>query len=81
MFIHKTARYRVPPEAIVRVRRAIAEFVAYDHTHEPGTPHYVALQDAKDPASFLHASGFRDTDAESRHATSDAMNRFTAVLY
>jgi len=81
MPIHQTARFKVRPEAREKCEQAIREFVAYVKANEPGTRLYVSLQESGDPTSFLHYFFFEDEAARDRHANSEAVNRFTAVLY
>lgn len=81
MPIHQTARFKVRPESLEKCLTAIREFIDYIKTHEPGTLMYVSLQQRDDPTSFLHYFIFRDEAARDIHANSDAVNRFTAVLY
>ena len=81
MPVYQTARFRVRPESLDTCRRAIEDFVAHVKTHEPGTLTYVSLQQRDAPTSFLHVFVFQDEAARDRHANSDAVKRFTAVLY
>lgn len=81
MAIHGTARFGVKPEALDRCRSAIEEFVSYVRESEPGTKLYLSLQDRADPTRFLHVMIFDDDAAENLHANSDAVKRFTEVLY
>ena len=49
--------------------------------NEPGTKLYLSLQDQADPTRFLHVMIFEDEVAEDLHANSEAVKRFTDVLY
>src|SRR5207249_4563507 len=81
MSIHMTAEYRVRPGSVDRCLAAIQEFVDAVARHEPGTRHYVAWQDERDPVHFHHHFEFEGEAAEQRHRSSDAVRRLTAVLY
>jgi quinol monooxygenase YgiN len=81
MTIYQTARFQVRPEALEQCERAIREFVAYMQEHEPGTLLYTSLQEREDPARFLHFFLFRDETARDTHRHSEAVRRFTEVLY
>lgn len=81
MPIHQTARFQVRPESLAKCRRAIEEFVAHIKANEPGTVMYVSLRQRDDSTSFLHYFIFRDEAARDLHANSDAVKRFTGVLY
>lgn len=81
MAIYKTARFRVKPGSLARCRAAIEEFVAYIREHEPGTRLYLALQEKRDPESFLHLMIFADAGAEESHRTSPGVQKFVAILY
>ena len=81
MPVYGTARFSVKPEALDRCRSAIEEFVSYVRASEPGTKLYLSLQDRADPTRFLHLFGFEDEAAEHVHSNSDAVKRFTDVLY
>jgi len=54
-----------------------------DHvrTDEPGTKLYLSLQAAEEPTRFLHVMMFEDEAAENIHANSEAVDRFTGILY
>ena len=79
--IQKTARFQVRREGLQPALAAIREFVAYVATHEPGTFRYEAFQEKDDRTRFLHVFVFRDVEAERIHSSSDAVERFTKVLY
>ena len=81
MPIHMTAEYRVRPGSVERCQTAIREFIDAVTRDEPGTRHYVAWEDERDPVHFLHHFVFEDEAAEQRHRASDGVRRFTAVLY
>jgi quinol monooxygenase YgiN len=81
MPIHMTAEYRVRPDSVERCRAAIREFIDAVAHGEPGTRHYVAWQDDRDPVHFLHHFVFEDEAAEQRHRASEAVRRFTTLLY
>jgi quinol monooxygenase YgiN len=79
--IYQTARFRVKPEALDKCKQAIQEFVDYVRANEPQTQQYLAMQDTHDATRFLHVLIFTDAAARDRHANSDAVKRFTDVLY
>ena len=81
MPIHMTAEYRVRPGSVERCQVAIREFIDAIARDERGTRHYGAWQDERDPVHFLHHFVFEDEAAEQRHRASEAVRRFTAVLY
>lgn len=81
MPIQMTAEFRARPGSVGRCVAAIREFVEAITLEEPGTWHYVAWQDERDPVHFLHHFVFQDEAAEQRHRSSEHVRRFTAVLY
>jgi quinol monooxygenase YgiN len=79
MPIQTIAQYRVKPSGVDKVRRAVAEFVAYVRAHEPGTRLYVAWQQKDDPTRFVHFFIFDDEASHAVHAGSAAVKRFEAA--
>ena len=79
--MYGTARFSVKPEALDRCRSAIEEFVSSVRANEPGTRLYLSLQDRADRTRFLHVMMFDDEAAGDLHPNSEAVKRFTAVLY
>jgi len=79
MRIYQTAEYRVRPEGIESVLKAISEFVEYVTENEPGTVMYTAWQQEDDPTKFVHLFEFADEDAQSVHGESTAVRAFEGV--
>lgn len=79
MPIYQTASYRVRPEAVAKVRRAIEEFVAHVREHEPGTRMYAAWQEQADASHFVHLFIFEDAAAQAAHGESAAVAQFESV--
>jgi quinol monooxygenase YgiN len=79
MAIYQTATYRVKPQAVDKVKRAIEQFVAYVKANEPGTRMYVAWQQQDDPTRFIHLFIFEDAAAQTRHSESEDVKRFESV--
>lgn len=76
MPIYQTAHYQVRPEAVAKVKAAIADFVDYVAKHEPGTRMYVAWQQEDDPTKFVHLFEFADDSAQREHGSSAEVRRF-----
>lgn len=81
MPICKTARFAVRPEALEACKQAIRELVLHIKASEPGTRLYLSLQEQADPTRFRHVMIFDDEAAEGRHRSSDAVKKFTGVIY
>jgi quinol monooxygenase YgiN len=81
MPIYMTARFEVQKEALEVSQRAIHEFVEYIRVNEPDTLLYTSLQEKGNPTRFLHSFIFRDENARELHSSSEAVNRFTSILY
>ena len=79
MAIYTVAEYRVRPEAVEKVKRAIQEFVPYVRAKEPGTRMYLAWQRQDDPTRFVHFFIFEDDHAHEAHSGSEAVKRFEAA--
>jgi quinol monooxygenase YgiN len=77
--IYQTAHYQVQPEAVDKVKAAIAEFVDYVSKNEPGSVMYTAWQQKDDPTRFVHLFEFADEAAHEAHGSSDAVRQFEAV--
>ena len=81
MPVYMTARFEVRKERLDVCQRAIQEFVDYIGANEPDTLLYTSLYEGADPTRFLHYFIFRDEAARDRHSSSDAVFRFTDILY
>ena len=69
-------------EALPAVLPAIREFVAYVKANEPDTTlRYEAWQEKDDPTKFTHIFTFRDQQAEDIHSESEAVKKFSGILY
>ena len=79
MPIYQTAHYQVKASAVDKVKAAIAEFVGYVATNEPGSRMYTAWQQKDDPTRFVHLFEFADEAAHQAHGRSDAVRQFEAV--
>jgi quinol monooxygenase YgiN len=80
MPIHMTARFEVQKEALEVCQGAIQKFVEYVRANEPDTLLYTSLQEKENPTRFLHFI-FHDEKAREIHSSSEAVNRFTNILY
>jgi len=81
MSVHMTAYFVVRDDALEICQKVIREFVEYVRTHEPGTLLYTSLQDKENPNHFIHYFIFKDEAARDIHSNSEAVNRFTRMLY
>ena len=81
MPIYMTARFEVQSEAFDVCKLTIQDFVDYVRLNEPDTLLYTSLQEKETPTRFLHYFIFRDENAREIHSNSDAVNRFTSILY
>lgn len=81
MPVHQTAYFVVRDDALEICQKAIREFVDYVRANEPDTLLYTSLQEKEEPNHFLHYFIFRDEKSRDLHANSDAVNRFTGILY
>jgi predicted ester cyclase/quinol monooxygenase YgiN len=79
MAIYTTAHYKVRPEGVEKVQRAIEEFVPWVKANEPGTRMYLAWQQEDDPTRFLHFFIFENQAAHEAHSKSGAVKRFEAA--
>jgi quinol monooxygenase YgiN len=73
------AEYRVRPEGVEKVKRAIEEFVPYVKASEPGTRMYIAWQQQQEPTRFVHFFIFENEAAHLAHGRSEAVKRFEAA--
>ena len=81
MSVHQTAYFVVRDDALEICKSTIQEFVDYVRANEPDTVLYTSLQEKENPNHFLHYFIFRDENARDLHANSEAVNRFTGILY
>ncbi len=81
MAIYMTARFKVRPESRAKCEQAIREFIEYVKVNEPHTRLYTSVQETGDATSFLHFFVFDDEAAREVHSSSNAVDRFTGVLY
>jgi quinol monooxygenase YgiN len=81
MAVYMTAQFKVRLEGLARCQEAIREFVAYVKNNERETRLYVSMHEVEDEASFQHFFIFENQAAQERHANSEAVKRFTNVLY
>ncbi len=79
--IHQLARYQVRPEALESCLAAIKEFVNYMRSNEAGTLRYEVWQEKEDPTRFVHIFTFRDAAADKIHSKSEAVKKFSSILY
>jgi quinol monooxygenase YgiN len=76
-----TAQFEAKKEALEVCKQAIQEFVDYVRANEPDTILYTSLQEKENPTRFIHYFIFRDEKAREVHSSSEAVNRFTSILY
>jgi quinol monooxygenase YgiN len=81
MSIHQTAYFVVREDKLEICQQVIREFIEYVRENEPDTILYTSLQEKEDPNHFIHYFIFKDEAARDLHANSEAVNRFTGVLY
>jgi len=81
MPVFMTARFTVREDSLDVARAAIAEFVEYVQDNEPGTQLYTSLHEVDNAAEFLHYFIFDDVAAEEIHRNSEAVKKFTGILY
>ena len=79
MAIYTIAQYKVRPEGVEKVKRAIQEFVPHVKANEPGTRMYLAWQQQDDPTSFVHFFIFENEAAHEAHSRSEEVKRFEAA--
>ena len=81
MNVHQTAKFQVQEGYLEECVAAINEFVAYVGGNEADTLLYTSLQQKDDPTQFIHYFIFKDETARDIHANSEAVKRFTDILY
>jgi quinol monooxygenase YgiN len=77
--IRKLANYRIDPESLEEVERAIEDFVSAIGREEPETV-YEAFRIADD-VSFIHLMAFPNREAERAHQAAPYTKRFVDILY
>lgn len=81
MPVYQSAYFVVRDDALAVCEKAIREFVDYVRANEPDTLLYTSLREKEQPNHFLHYFIFRDETARDLHANSEAVKRFTGILY
>lgn len=81
MPIYQSAYFVVRDDALAVCETAIHEFVDYVRANEPDTLLYTSLREKELPNHFWHYFVFRDEAARDLHANSEAVKRFTSILY
>jgi quinol monooxygenase YgiN len=79
--IRELARYEVRPESLDLCLSAIHEFVDYVRASEPGALRYEVWQEREHPTRFVHIFIWRDAEANRIHGESDAVKKFSGILY
>jgi quinol monooxygenase YgiN len=78
--IYGSATFEIRPEELDACLDAIRTFV--DRLRqEPGTRSYVSMRSTQVPTRFLHLFVFDGEAARDAHASSEAVQAFTAELY
>ena len=77
--IRKLANYRIDPESLEEVERAIKDFVSAIGKEEPETV-YEAYR-ITDDVSFVHLMAFPNREAERAHQVAPHTTRFVDILY
>ena len=81
MHVYMTARFTVKAESVDKCSAAIEEFVDHVTRFEPQTRMYFSMVEAENETSFLHFFSFEDEEAEEHHANSEAVQKFTSIVY
>lgn len=77
--IRQLAQYRVKPDAVEHVKRAVTEFVDAIRANEPNTIYGAFV--AADGRSFFHAMAFPDERAQQAHGSAAHTQRLVENLY
>jgi quinol monooxygenase YgiN len=77
--IRKLANYRIDPESLEEVERAIEDFVSAIGKEEPETVYEVYR--ISDDVSFVHLMAFPNREAERAHQVAPYTKRFVDILY
>jgi quinol monooxygenase YgiN len=76
-----TARFEVQEDKLSICEEAIKDFIAHIQANEPHTLSYISLKEKAVPTRFLHQFIFKDEAARQFHSSSDAVEKFTSILY
>jgi quinol monooxygenase YgiN len=77
--IRKLASYRIDPESLEKVERAIQRFVEAIAKEEPETTYEVYR--IGDDASFIHLMAFPNRETERAHQAAPYTKEFVDMLY
>jgi len=79
--IHMMVKYKVKPEKIEEVKKAITEFVEKIQKNEHDTRVYEIWQQEDEPTNFTHLDEFADEKSLESHKNASHTKKFVDMLY